>query len=144
MRPGRIDLTKTPIRYTYADAREMTNAYNRAASYGAMLPTRLTAAQIHNGPLKNGDQEAYKWSLFYGLRHADNSLTDEDVDNLLGNYIKSPARGGKGGKLLDFLPRIREALVDCGVVEISEVPDDADAEAGSGGAVPTVRVPTAE
>lgn len=131
--PKRIDLATTPLRYDLKAAREAAATYNRIAGFASFTlggVTRLTIPQIVNGPIKNGDLDAIVTFLHQGLVYVDKSLEQGDIEKLLGHYIRPSAKGGKGGKLLDFVAPIRQALLDNGVIEEaeSETEDEREAE----------------
>jgi hypothetical protein len=119
-KPKSIEPGTPPISYTVGRARAAVAAYNRIA--GAMAISvpgaqRLTAAAIVNGPLRGGDLDAYVVLLGYGYQHIDEGIDSPEIDRWLSDYLRPTARGGRGGKLLDFYAPIRDALIDCGVIE---------------------------
>lgn len=121
MRPGRIKLGDTPFRYTLKSAREAVSGFNRIASGISGQLVRFTAADIakeDTGPLYRGDIDACRLFVWKGLEHADNRFSEDDAEEMLDEYIRPKARGGKGGGLVDFYIPIRDALVECGVIEI--------------------------
>lgn len=130
MKKGRVELGRTPIRYDLKNAREAASAYNRHCGFLSVSLSggRLTIEQMvsgQNSPLFKGDLDALVFFLHHGLVHRDDTLQAyDDVERLLGHYIRHVDDGGKGGALLDFYEPIVEALIACGVMEKSDTSAD--------------------
>lgn len=138
-RRDRIVIGTTPLRYDFDTARDAVTTYNRHTNLISSPALRLLAADIVNGPLKNGDLDAVVVFLTHGYRYLAGyeQLSEREVGKLLTHYLKPGDVGGGG--IRDFHVPICMALVAAGIIAEDIPTKGADEEEPNAANRPTLR-----